>query len=242
MAGQPTPPTLLQAFATAAVADDIVTPIPQPSQVSINPGAASLNDGFPPACFADPAFGGVLPSGADFNGILYMISAWAAYLGAGQPPYFDADLATFMEGYAAGSEIASSTVGTKWTAMLDGLTNDPDSDLTGWRCSVAQHIVSTLTAGTHTNVSFVDGSSTPLFSDLIVDVDTTAGDVEVDGFVPNANGQRVTWANIGTGLLKIGANVGAPANQVRMGSTLLIGAGDSDTFLWTGSLSKWILE
>lgn len=235
MSGQPQPTRLLEAFATSAIGDDITLPIPQPSQIGITLGAASLTDGFPPQCFQDPAEGGVLPSGADFNGVLNMATAPSAYLMAGQHPFFDVTLATFMGGYALGATIAGSTTGELWTAIDDGLTNDPDIDPTGWQSNFLLHSVSSLTAGTYTNVPLPGGS------DYVIDVDTTGGDITINGFEADQEGQTISWCNIGTGVLRIGALVGATDNQVRMNGTLSIAQNDSGTFRWCGPIGKWVM-
>jgi hypothetical protein len=186
MSGQPTPPRLLQAFGTAAIGDDITDPIPQPSQISINPGAASLNDGFPPACFQDPADGGVLPSGADFNGILFMISAIAAALWAGQRNVFDSTLATFMGGYKLGAKLAQvASPGATWTNLVDGNTTDPDAGGAGW---LSSEVVYTAVALTGVNNVVLPGPS-----DYIFDVDCTAGAIAYTGFVAQRDGQRLTF-------------------------------------------------
>ena len=44
------------------------------SQVGVNPGFASLNDGFPPLTMTPIAAGGVPPFGQDMNGILNQIT------------------------------------------------------------------------------------------------------------------------------------------------------------------------
>lgn len=185
MSGQPTPPRLLQAFATSAIGDDITDPIPQPSQVTITPGAASLNDGFPPSCFLDPASGGVLPSGADFNGILFMISAIAAAVWAGQRNVFDVTLATFMGGYAVGAKLAQvAAPGSTWTNLVDGNTNNPDTGGAGW---LSSDVV-------YSNVALagVNNVVLPGPNDYIIDVDCTAGAIAYTGFVGQRDGQTIT--------------------------------------------------
>src|SRR4051812_48477845 len=51
--------------------------------------------------------------------------------------------------------------------------------------------------------------------DYILDYDTTVGPIELDGFVAQRDGQRVTITNVGGHSLKVGSGVGAPGNQVR---------------------------
>jgi hypothetical protein len=51
-----------------------IRPIPVDSQIGINAGFASLNDGFPPLTMTPIAAGGVPPFGQDMNGILNQIT------------------------------------------------------------------------------------------------------------------------------------------------------------------------
>lgn len=185
MSGQPYPTRLLEAFATGAISDDITLPIPQPSQSAIDPGAASLNDGFPPACFEDPAAGGQLPSGADFNGILNMATAPAAYLMAGQRPMYDATLQTFMGGYAIGSVLAQAADPTAtWTSIVDANMTDPDTGGAGWVSSGLVYSAVALTG--------VNDVVLPTASDCIIDVDCSGGAKAFTGFVAQRPNQRVT--------------------------------------------------
>ena len=59
-------------------------PLPVPSQIGISNGRASFTDGFPPWCFS----AGGYPWGQDFNGLLFMISAWDQWQNAGAPIYY----------------------------------------------------------------------------------------------------------------------------------------------------------
>jgi hypothetical protein len=137
MSGQPTPPRLVEAFAVNAGFGYITFPFPAASQISTTPGAASLEDGFPPLCFLDPADGGVLPSGADFNGILNLISSWAAFLGAGQIPAYDATLQAAMGGYKIGARVAQATnTNAVWISTVDANVTNPDTGGAGWLSSV----------------------------------------------------------------------------------------------------------
>lgn len=184
MSGQPAPARLLQAFAANAVSDDITYPIPQPSQLTINPGAASLNDGFPPACFTDPASGGVLPSGGDFNGVLKMATGPAAYLMAGQRPFFDATLAAFMGGYIVGAKLAQvAAPGSTWTNIVDGNTTNPDSGGAGW---VSSETLFSAVALTGVNDVVLPGPS-----DYILNVNCSAGAIAYTGFVAQRDGQII---------------------------------------------------
>src|SRR5271170_632129 len=141
MTGQAQPPRLLEPFAKNAtectpeepVAGGKTVPFPQPSQISVLSGAASLDDGFVPLNMTDPTSGGVPPFGVDMNGILFYISSWAAYFAAGQLPQYDATLQTFMAGYAVGSVLSKAAAPWEtWTSIVDGNMTDPDTGGVGW--------------------------------------------------------------------------------------------------------------
>lgn len=235
MSGQPAPPRLLQAFATNAISDDITNPIPQPSQFSINPGAASLNDGFPPQTFTDTASGGQLPSGADFNGILFMATAPVAYLMAGQRPLFDATLAAFMGGYAVGAVVAQSADPTQtWTNTVDGNTNDPDAAGLGWVSSTPVYSAVAL-PGTNDIVL-------PGISDYVIDVDTSSGARTMTGFIAQRPWQKVTLCPTGANSIQFNPLTGSAAdNQIRLSAGgISILQNDSINFQYIPSISKWV--
>src|SRR5258708_20811739 len=71
-----------------------IRPIPQASQIGINPGFASLTDGFVPLNGQPVASGGIPPFEQDMNGILNQISLWCQWLEAGGPVYYDATFST----------------------------------------------------------------------------------------------------------------------------------------------------
>jgi hypothetical protein len=239
MAGQPQPTRLLKAFAADAISDDITLPIPEPSQIAINPGAASLTDGFPPACFADPAAGGVLPSGADFNGVLNMATAAPAYLMAGQRPFYDATLQTFMGGYALGAVLAQAADPTAtWTSAVDANMTDPDSGGAGWISSTTVYSAAALTG--------LNDVVLPTISDCVIDVDCSGGAKAFTGFAPGRPNQRVTLRKSdasANGLSVLSENVGsAAANRVQcvapsLGAPLRY---MDFTIQYIPALSRWI--
>lgn len=95
---------------------------------------ASLTDGFPPETFRPLASGGVPPSGADFNGMLNRVSAWARWQAAGGPLVFDSSFASAMGGYPYLALLTSTTPGRFWQNLVDGNTTDPDgSSATNWQ-------------------------------------------------------------------------------------------------------------
>jgi hypothetical protein len=102
--------------------------IPKASQIGITPGAASLTDGFPPLTRTALSAGGVPPSGADMNGILYELSAIARWANAGGGYPFDSAFATdaSVGGYPKGARIARSDGLGYWFNTSDNNTTDPE--------------------------------------------------------------------------------------------------------------------
>lgn len=118
-------------FANAAGAG-FTRPIPEASQIGVQGGAASLTDGFPPLCFVPVAAGGIPPWGADFNGLLNLITLWSRWQGAGAPVHHDAALSTAIGGYPQGAVLHADTVGRFWISTVDDNVTDPDAGGAGW--------------------------------------------------------------------------------------------------------------
>lgn len=108
------------------------TVIPTPSQIGITAGAASLTDGFPPLTRTPIAAGGVPPSGAEINGILYLMSAadrWAN-VGGGYP--YDSTYATAIGGYPKGARLVRTDGIGYWLNTTDNNATDPEAGGAGW--------------------------------------------------------------------------------------------------------------
>lgn len=235
MAGQPTPNRIVEAFAVGAGGGFITSPFPAASQILVTPGAASLTDGFPPLCFLDPADGGVLPSGADFNGILNLISSWAAFLAAGQLPVYDATLQTAMGGYALGARIQQvGNSNALWISTVNGNMTDPDTGGAGWLSSVPLYSNGAL-AGPNDVVL-------PGVSDYILDVDTTSGPLTYTGFVAQRPWQKITICATGVNSIQLNPLTGSAANnQIRLsagGITIL--QNDAITLQNVPTINKWV--
>lgn len=83
----------------------------------------------------------------------------------------------------------------------------------------------------------------PGTGDYNIDVDTTLGDIEVDGVVSQRDGQRVTWSNTGANNLKLGVNLGTAANRIRANAgPLTIAPNDSLTIEYCQSVSRWLVK
>jgi len=115
-------------------ANGVKNAIPEASQITITPGAASLNDGFPVVTMEAPTAGGVPPSGKDMNGILYLLSATARWSQAGGSFTYNAAFATDpnVSGYPRGAVLLQSSGTGFWFNTVDNNQSDPDAGGAGW--------------------------------------------------------------------------------------------------------------
>lgn len=108
-----------------------IRPIPVPTQQGIQTGAASLTDGFPPACFNPTS--GVGPFGQDFNGIFNEITLWNQWAQAGAPISWDSSFSSSIGGYAAGAMIqVVNTPGSYWISLVNDNPTNPDAGGDNW--------------------------------------------------------------------------------------------------------------
>jgi hypothetical protein len=131
---------------------------------------ASLVDGFPPETFTPLESGGVPPSGADINGILNQISAWARWFAAGGAVVYDPDFQAAIGGYPKNARVHSATVSPRvWICTADNNMSNPDSGGEGWVSDVAMSYQDFTSAGSgtvtvptwssHAEVSVVGGGA-----------------------------------------------------------------------------------
>jgi hypothetical protein len=111
----------------ASAGAGFIRPIPVPSQIAVQAGAASLTDGFPPACFSPVASGGAFPWGADFNGLLNQTTAWIQYLSAGGPISYDPIFALAIGGYPKGALVLSADTTFQWRNTVENNQTNPDA-------------------------------------------------------------------------------------------------------------------
>jgi hypothetical protein len=245
MSGTPVPVHIItEPFGTVAAAlpqtdpGGVTLPIPVASQVGILVGAASFADGMPAATMVDiESEGGVPPFGQDMNGILYMATAYCALLQAGQRVNWDAAAVAAFTGYAIGAEVASATVpGRVWVNWLDGNVNDPDAVDTGWAASDPLAATIAPAAGVLNNLAL------PGASDFALDIDTTAGNIDLTGIVAQRNGQKLFVSNTGANLLQfLALNAGsAVANRFRAATDLAVVQNQTLTLEWFSGLNKWL--
>jgi microcystin-dependent protein len=118
-------------FANGAGAGYIRT-VPQASQISVQNGAASLTDGFPPDCFISIAAGGSWPFGQDFNGLLNQSTAWNRWQAAGGPVTYDATFSSGIGGYPKGAVLMNANMNGWWRNTVDNNTTNPDTGGANW--------------------------------------------------------------------------------------------------------------
>lgn len=104
-------------------------PIPEASQISVTPGAASFNDGFPPLTMTDPLQGGIPPFGKDINGVLYMLSAIAQWIQAGGGYAYDPTFCRHpnIGGYPKGAKLLKADLSGFWFNTADHNETNPDA-------------------------------------------------------------------------------------------------------------------
>ena len=119
-------------------------PIPVPSQQGITPGAASFTDGFPPLCATPVTSGGVPPSKADMDGILYMLSNIDLWMCAGAGFPYNATFSAAIGGYPKGARVLMASGNGYWVSTVDNNTSDPDTGGTGW-ASADENAINALT-------------------------------------------------------------------------------------------------
>lgn len=119
-------------FASGALPANI-RPIPTPSQIPIQGGAASLTDGFPPTTFIQVAAGGIPPFGQDFNGLLNQITKWNQWQAMGGPITYDGGFSASIGGYAFGSQVLSDSGHVVYVSTVNGNLNNPNTNPVNWR-------------------------------------------------------------------------------------------------------------
>lgn len=233
MSGVDTPPVVYRPFGAEQDVPYITVPIPDDAPVT--PGKASFQFGFPALTMTNPAAGGIPPSGADVNGILYTVSAWCAFLQAGQRSVYNVTVAAAIEGYSVGAVLAGDAL-YQYTNAVDGNEDDPEVDLSGWVRNVAVHEEITEVAGQYDNYVL------PGPSDYILDFDTSAGNVDFSGFIAQRDGQKLYLNNTGPGLVQVLAlNGGSTAlRQVRIPSDLAIVENQTLTLMYSNGVGKWL--
>lgn len=228
-----TPKIIVEPFGADQIAPYITPTIPvAPS----TPGKASYSEGFPAATMTNPSSGGVPPSGADMNGILFAVTSWLAFLQSGQRIGYDATAsAAFGPGYPVGAVLYSG--GSLYQNILANNTADPGTDVTKWRnLTKPIYAASAPTAGAHANVALAGPS------DYVLDFSTAAGDASYSGFVAQFDGQTLTISNTGANLLTLVAlATSSAANQIRLPGDLTLLQNQTVVLRYSTGAGKWLL-
>lgn len=168
------------------------------------PNSATYQVGFPPVTMQSIASNGMPPKGSDLNGVLYDITDNLVFLTQGGGYGFDASYATSIGGYPLNARLRL-TNGDIVKSTIDGNTNDPNVDMTGWinigNTSEVESIADLLTIQNPKNGNrvFVKYASTPVFGtnnpyvgggDFLF---ITGSTLQADGYVvaSHANGRWV---------------------------------------------------
>ncbi|MFK2876879.1 hypothetical protein [Rhodanobacter hydrolyticus] len=134
--------------------------IPTASQIGITAGAASLTDGFPPLTFTPISAGGVPPFGADFNGILNLLSQTVQWVQAGGQFGYNSTFQTAISGYPKGALLLRSDLSGFWLSTADGNTTDPDTGGSGWiPCGGSSQIASVALSGSAVTLTALQAAS-----------------------------------------------------------------------------------
>ncbi len=186
-------------------------PIPIPSQIGITDGAASYTDGFPPKTFLPLAVGGVPPAGADFNGILFLITEMQRWLSAGGLFKFDAAFAGVVTGYPKGARIMSNDTTDVYVSTVEGNVTDPNGGgSVGWISARAflQAGLSAVYRPTQTKLREVDVSPEDFgaIGDGIANDTVPVAAAFATGKMVNGNGK--TYKVVGSNVIDASATLG----------------------------------
>lgn len=120
------PKKFLTAFAESGLKNSI------PETANNTTGKAGFDKGFPERTMLPKVYGGIPPSGMDFNGILYDITSAIRYMQAGGRPTFDAAFAAAIGGYPSGAILIGDDGASVFQNSVAGNETDPNSGGSGW--------------------------------------------------------------------------------------------------------------
>lgn len=232
------PAIIVEPFAKNAGVGFITNPVPVPTQSGVGNNIASFDDGFPVGTFLTTEAGGKPPQGADFNGILYMITAYLAYFQSGQVLQYDAAAQTAFGGYPIGAVLQKTgDQNAYWISQVAANVTDPDTGGAGWLSTVPLYHDDTTLLGAENNYVL------PGYSDYTLDIDTTAGNVNITGFLAQRHNQTLYISNIGVNALTINALNGGSlaANQLRAVGDFVLGQYATLTIRYSSGAGKWLV-
>lgn len=230
-----TPELIVEPFGKDAVAPYITIPIPLAPTTA---GKASYSEGLPPATMTNPGSGGIPPSGADFNGILFALSTWCAFFQSGQRIAYDATAsAAFAPGYPLGAVLYNATDKCLYQSTAAANVTNPGVSVATWRnLNKPLYAASAPSAGAHNDVALAGPS------DYVLDLDTTAGNASYSGFVAQFDGQKLIISNTGANLLTLVAlATSAAGNQFRLPTDLALVQNQTVVLQYSTGAGKWLL-
>ncbi|WP_291365382.1 hypothetical protein [Acetobacter sp. UBA5411] len=147
-------PTLFgTAFGSSAATADITSPLPATTSTS---GRASLSVGFPPENFTPTTAGGVPPYGADWNGILNMLSLAVQALQARGISEWDSTFSTDISGYPQYAVVQYS--GGYYVSTADANTTTPGADGATWQSLFSGYALQSWVTSNYVNGSAASGN------------------------------------------------------------------------------------
>jgi len=93
---------------------------------------ASFDVGFPSITMTPVISGGLPPFGADFNGLMNMVTAIQQWQGAGGMFPYDLAFSTAIGGYPKGAMLLKATGLGRWQSTVDNNTSNPDTGGANW--------------------------------------------------------------------------------------------------------------
>jgi hypothetical protein len=212
--------------------------IPEASQISIDPGAASLNDGFPPLTMIPRASGGIPPSGLDFNGAFNLITQSIRWAHAGGSYAWNSAFAldSNVGGYPKGAVLSRADLTGFWLNTVENNATNPDAtdgSAAGWVPGY-NYGVTPITGLTNANVTLsplqaaknsitlagaLTGSINIVFPTWTKEwtvVNNTTGNFTITA--TTAGGTGVTLASGATKITGDGTNITLPAVSIAAGT------------------------
>src|SRR5574343_1061175 len=120
------PKLLTTPFATSGLKNDV------PTTTGSNANSTTYDKGFPDITMKSFAYGGLPPSGKDFNGIFYDITDNIVYQTQGGRYKFDSAYATSIGGYPLGAILLLNDGVTDVVSTVANNLTDPNVSMTGW--------------------------------------------------------------------------------------------------------------
>lgn len=210
------PAQLTLAFAQNGVKNTI----PNASQITITPGLASYNDGFPPLTRTAVAAGGVPPFGEDMNGILFALSQALQWEQAGGSYAYSSAFATAVGGYPLAATVPSSDGQGNWLNTVANNSNDPENSAApnGWQPVLQRGITSVALTNANVTLNNLQSAKENIFF-----TGALTGNVVVT-VSPFIKDYKFVNATTGNFTLSVKTPTGG-AVTLSGGSTLLIGDG-----------------